>query len=212
MQCRRAVSGGLPLDEADRPAQRNRLQRPPDVANPRGPAITDIFQIREAPDGDLLVEPAKGSRGSRRPLPQLLPPDPLDRRGVFDALEDQTGGIWLALPGGLSLVRKGVLRIVVPGGPLLNDFAVTLCQTRDGADMVRHIRQGLVARTGLTITATTSTVTGFPATRSVRCTKIPRVRCWISTFGGGLKRAEDEDFGIHCPRRIAQRQRRQGDG
>ena len=45
-------------------------------------------------------------------------------------MEDAQGALWLATPAGLSVVRGKQFRNVVPGGPLLIDFVVTLCEGR----------------------------------------------------------------------------------
>ena len=63
----------------------------------------------------------------------FVPPDPLARLSVFDALEDSAGRTWLATPGGLvELVGKQVRR-VTGGSPLLVNAFVTLCEGADGA-------------------------------------------------------------------------------
>ena len=45
---------------------------------------------------------------------------------IYDVLEDSTGRIWLATPGGLAEVSGGHFRIVVPGGPTLIDHYVAV--------------------------------------------------------------------------------------
>ena len=62
----------------------------------------EIFSIREARNGDLLI----GARGGMVRMHDgtfttFVPPDPLARINVFDALEDSGGRVWLATPGGL---------------------------------------------------------------------------------------------------------------
>lgn len=152
---------------------------------------TDIFQIREAPDGDLLVATRQGlARFHAGRFRNYSPPDPLDRHAVFDALEDHTGGLWLALPGGLSTVRNGVLRVVVPGGPLLNDFAVTLCQTRDGAIWSGTYGKGLWRVQG-DDQRHYSTANGLSSDQIRSLYEDPEGTLWISTFGGGLNALRD---------------------
>src|SRR5438874_1778812 len=99
---------------------------------------TTALSRRLAANGDLLVATRSGIaqmparvEGSR--FRNYSPPDPLGRKGIFDALEDSDGRLWLATPAGLSVDRGKQLHTVVAGGPLLIDFVVTLGQGRDGA-------------------------------------------------------------------------------
>src|ERR1039458_2077174 len=65
-----------------------------------------VFQIREGLKGDLLIATRSGV--ARMEVGKFLtyrPPDPLARTAVFDAIEDAQGALWLAAPGGLSVVR-----------------------------------------------------------------------------------------------------------
>ena len=63
---------------------------------------------------------------------------------MFDALEDAQGALWLATPGGLERAcADRQFPNVVPGGPLLIDFVVTLCAGPDGAIWAGTYGKGL---------------------------------------------------------------------
>ncbi len=75
-------------------------------------------------------------------------PNPVARFNVFDALEDKSGRIWLATPGGLAVLDGKQFRIVAPGGPILTSSPATLNEGPDGTIWAGTFREGTVARAG----------------------------------------------------------------
>ena len=74
------------------------------------PEQRDLLHPRRRPDGDLLIGARAGfvrMRDGR--FTTFVPPDPLARLTVFDALEDAAGVVWLATPGGLGRLRGEVV-------------------------------------------------------------------------------------------------------
>ena len=147
---------------------------------------TEVFGIREARNGDLLVATRQGlARHSGGRFHTYVPPDALERKAVFDALEDRQGALWLALPGGLSVLRDGRLKNVIPGGPVLNEFMVTLLQTRDGAIWAGTYGKGLWRVDGHDQRHYT-TADGLSSDQIRSLYQDSEGTLWIATFGGGL--------------------------
>jgi len=79
----------------------------------------DILQIRQARNGDLLISTRVGlARMDGTHFRNYTPPDPLGRKGLFDAMEDRQGRLWLATPAGLGELPKhlrfGLLGLSAP--------------------------------------------------------------------------------------------------
>ncbi len=152
---------------------------------------SEIFQIREAANGDLLITTRAGltrMRGGR--FTTYTPPDPLARRGIFDALEDSQGTFWLATPAGLSKLRDGKFQNVVPGGPLLADFMVTLCEGADGAIWAGSYGKGLWRIKGGEARQYTM-ANGLSSDQIRSLSEDASGTLWIATFGGGLNAFRD---------------------
>ena len=153
----------------------------------------EIFSIREARNGDLLI----GSRGFVRMrdgrFTTYIPPDPLARFNVFDVLEDSTGRIWLATPGGLAELRGDQFRIVAPGGPILASAVVTLCEGRDGAIWAGTYGKGLWRVQGDEVRLFT-VADGLSSDQIHTLYSDPDGVVWIGTFGGGLNSFRDGKF------------------
>ena len=150
-----------------------------------------VFQIREGLKGDLLIATRSGvARMEAGKFLTYRPPDPLARTAVFDAIEDAQGALWLAAPGGLSVVRGKQFRNVVAGGPLLIDFMVTLATGRDGAIWAGTYGKGLWRVKGdVRRQFTTSDGLSSDQIRSVY--EDAQGTLWIGTFGGGLNAMRD---------------------
>ena len=146
----------------------------------------EIFSIREDHRGDLLIATREGpSRMHDGHFDNPVVKDSMHRRLVFDFLEDRTGKQWLALPAGVSELEGSHVRNVIPGGPLLNDSMVVLCEAHDGSLWAGSYGQGLwrlkdgqpkhfTAEDGL-------------ASDQIRALKEDEDgTIWIGTFGGGL--------------------------
>ena len=153
-----------------------------------------IHQIREAPNGDLLLATRRGvSRWSGGRFRTYEIPDPLSRRSVFDALESKDGKLWLAAPVGLGMLAGGQFQVVVPGGPLLVDFMVTLAQTRDGSIWAGSYGKGLWRVKGEERRQFTVS-DGLSSDQIRSLYEDAEGTLWIATFGGGLNALRDGKF------------------
>jgi ligand-binding sensor domain-containing protein/two-component sensor histidine kinase len=154
----------------------------------------EIFSIREARDGDLLI----GARGGLVRMHDgrfttFRPPDPLGRSSVFDAIEDTSGRTWLAGAGGLAVMEKGRYRLLLPSEPLLVSSVVTLHQTRDGAVWAGSYGKGLWRVQGNSIHQFT-TSDGLSSDQIRSLLQDSTGTLWIGTFGGGLDAYRDGKF------------------
>lgn len=146
----------------------------------------EIFSIREASNGDLLI----GARGGMVRMHDgrfttFVPNDPLARLSVFDAMEDASGRIWLATAGGLAELTGHGARTVVASEPLLANAVVTLCADRDGSIWAGTYGKGLWrVRDGDTRQFTTADGLSSDQIRSLY--QDTDGTLWIATFGGGL--------------------------
>ena len=146
----------------------------------------EIFSIRESRDGDLLVATREGlSRFHNGRFTTYPVHDPLGRRIVFDALEDAEGRLWIASPAGLVKVDGGAAKNVVPGGPMLNNSMVVLCDAPGGVLWAGTYGKGLwrIDR-GNSRSFTTADGLSSDQIRSLELD--PDGTLWIGTFGGGL--------------------------
>jgi len=159
-----------------------------------GLASNEIFSIREDHDGDLLIATREGPGRMHdgRFIKQVID-DPLNRRLSFDYLEDRTGRFWAALPAGLSQLQGGRAHNVIPGGPLLNDALVILCETRDGSLWAGSYAQGLWRlKDGQ---SKLYTITDGLSSNEIRSLVDDRDgTLWIGTFGGGLNALRNGHF------------------
>ncbi len=154
----------------------------------------EVFSIREMRDGDLLIGARNGMarmHGGRFTL--FVPPDPLARINVFDALEDLKGRIWLATPSGLVELQGREFHNVITGEPLLIDAMVTLCEGRDGTLWAGSYGKGLWRIQG-------NDRRQFTVEDGLSSDQIRSLRedadgtLWIGTFGGGLNAYRDGKF------------------
>ena len=154
----------------------------------------EVFSIREAPNGDLLVSTRQGfSRRHGGRFETRVPADALARRLVFDALEDSRGRVWLATPGGLDLLEGDRFKVITPGGPMLNSAVVVVCEGRDGVIWAGAYGRGLWEyRDGQSRLFTTADGLSSGQIRSLSLD--PDGTLWIGTFGGGLDRLRDGKF------------------
>jgi signal transduction histidine kinase/streptogramin lyase len=146
----------------------------------------EVFSIRQARDGDLLIATRGGFvRMHEGRLTTFVPPDPVHRANVFDALEDSTGEVWLAAPVGLGILRDRRFHIVIPGGVLLVNAVVTLCQGHDGAIWAGTYGKGLWHIQGPDRRLYT-VADGLSSDQIRSLYEAPNGTLWIGTFGGGL--------------------------
>ena len=154
----------------------------------------EIFSIREARNGDLLIATREGpSRMHDGRFSKQVINDPLNRHLAFDFLEDSNGKLWVALPSGLSELQNGRARNLIPGGPLLNDAVVTLLESRDGSLWAGTYGEGLWRlKNGQTRLFTTADGLSSDQIRSLA--EDPDGTLWIGTFGGGLNGLRNDRF------------------
>ncbi|HEX5226731.1 MAG TPA: two-component regulator propeller domain-containing protein [Bryobacteraceae bacterium] len=147
-----------------------------------------IYSIRETRTGALLVCSREGleirEQGSVR---TFVPPDPQGRKRVFDALQDSSGRIWLALPNGLGQLNGNEFRTVIPAAnpSMLEGAFVTLTEASDRSLWAGTIEGGLwhIAPAGTRL-YTVADGLGSNQIRSLYSDRIGTL--WAGTFGGGL--------------------------
>jgi signal transduction histidine kinase/ligand-binding sensor domain-containing protein len=154
----------------------------------------EIFSIREAANGDLLI----GARGGMARMRDgkfdvYVPSDPLARLSVFDALEDRDGNVWLATGGGLCRLRGRDFRVVVRSAPVLADAIVVLGEGADGAIWAGSFGRGLWRVQGNDVRQYT-TAQGLPNDQIRSLYQGGSGTLWIGTFGGGLAAMRDGKF------------------
>lgn len=147
----------------------------------------EIFSIRDAADGSLLVGTREGAVSIQGGTVRALPVhDALHRRLVLDVLQARSGPLWAASPGGLFRIEHDRGVHVAGGGPNTNDGVVALASGPDGAvwaasyggELWEIREEGHVSH----YTATD----GLPVEqfRSLRAGRDGTL--WIGTVGGGL--------------------------
>jgi len=146
----------------------------------------EIFSIHQARNGDLLM----GTRGGfvrmhDGRLSTFVPPDPLHRANVFDAMEDSAGRLWIASPAALGTLEGNRFRTVIPGGVLLVTSVVTLCEGRDGAIWAGTYGKGVWRIQGDDKRLYTM-ADGLSSDQIRSLYEAPDGTLWIGTFGGGL--------------------------
>ncbi len=146
----------------------------------------EIFSIRQAANGDLLIAARGGMvRMHDGRFSTYVPPDPLSRLTIFDALEDRGGNVWLATPGGLGQLRGKDFRVVVPGALTLAAAVVALGEGADGAIWAGTYGKGLWRIRDGEIRQFT-TAQGLSSDQIRTLYQGPNGVLWIGTFGGGL--------------------------
>jgi signal transduction histidine kinase len=171
-------------------------------AIPAGPDKGRIYSIRETRAGTLLVSAREGLElWNHARMRTFVVPDPQGRKRVFDALEDSTGQIWLALPQGLGQLRGDQFRSVLPAANpgMLEGAFVTLAEGGDHSIWAGTIQSGLwrVTSTGYRL-YTTADGLGSNSIRSLYADKDGTL--WIGTFGGGLNAFSQGHFRGFCER------------
>ena len=157
----------------------------------------EIFSIRDAVDGSLLVGTREGAVSIKDGTVRALPVnDALHRRLVLDVLEDPSGPLWAASPGGLFRIERGRGVHVAGGGPNNNDGVIALASAPDGTVWAAsyggelwEIREGRISHY--------TPAEGVPAEqfRSLRAGRDGTL--WIGTVGGGLVWRRNGRF-YHC--------------
>jgi signal transduction histidine kinase/ligand-binding sensor domain-containing protein len=167
----------------------------PRLFTPRdGLPASEIFSIREARGGDLLICARAGLvRMHDGRFDTFVPPDPLKRGAVFDALEDSSGRLWLATAGGLMTLEGGQARFVIASPPPLDNSIGTLWEGRDGSIWAGTFGKGLWRIRGEESQQFT-TVNGLSSDQIRSLYQDPSGTLWIGTFDGGLNAMKDGRF------------------
>jgi ligand-binding sensor domain-containing protein/two-component sensor histidine kinase len=159
----------------------------------------EIFSIRNARNGDLLIATRNGL--SRMRGNHFLPysvPDPVGRKAVFSALEDDSGNLLAANASGVYTFNGRAWRPVVVTHSNTNDFTVTLEQGKDGMLWAGTLGSGLEqlqetsAGPALVRTFTAGDGLGSNEIRSLYAD--PDRTLWIGTLGGGLAEFRNNRF------------------
>jgi signal transduction histidine kinase len=123
----------------------------------------------------------------------FVPPDPLGRVAVFDALEDAAGKLWLATAAGLMTLQDGNAHFVIASHPALNNSVVTLCEGRDGSIWAGTFGKGLWRIRGEDSQQFT-TVNGLSSDQIRSIYEDSDGTLWIGTVDGGLNSIRDGRF------------------
>ena len=160
-----------------------------------GLASNEIFSIREDHNGDLLIATREGiSRMHDGHFVSQLVGDPLNRHLVLDFLESHDGRLLVASSNGVNELRPGGSpKNLIPGGPVLNDSAMTVQETRDGSLWAGTYGKGLWRlKDGQLRLFTTSNGLSSDQIRSLA--EDADGTLWIGTYGGGLDAIRDGRF------------------
>lgn len=154
----------------------------------------EVFSIREARNGDLLLSTRAGlTRMHDGQFTNYVPPDALGLPLVFDALQDRQGRIWLATPGGVTMLEGNQPHLVVQGGPLLVNAVVTLCEGPDGVIWAGTYGKGLWRIQGNDVKLYTM-ADGLSSDQIRSLHQDSDGTLWIGTFGGGLDALRNGQF------------------
>ncbi len=152
----------------------------------QGLAGNEIFSIREASNGDLLIAARGGVvRMHGGTFTSFMPPDKFSRLNVYDALEDPSGDMWIAFPGGLMRMHNGQLSTVIPGGQVRSQAFSTLWLSRDGTLWAGQMGRGLWRIRG-TEQKHFTTADGLSSDQIHTLYEDADGTLWIGTFDGGL--------------------------
>jgi len=163
-----------------------------------GLASNEIFTIREARNGDLLISTREGlSRMHDGHFSNFALPVPLAQRQVYDALEDESGRVWLAAPGGVyRLTADGFQNVAPGGGPLRVNNAVMLSEGLAGSIWAGTLGAGFWRiKDGDIQQYSSANGLGGDQVRSLY--QDPDGTLWIGTLDGGLNAYRDGKFVVY---------------
>ena len=163
-----------------------------------GLASNEIFAIREAHNGDLLISTRDGlSRMHDGRFSTFVLPVPLAQRQAYDALEDARGRVWLAAPGGVfRMTARGFQNVVPGGGPLQIDNAGMLSEGLDGSMWAGTVGAGFWRiKDGNIRRFSTADGLGGDQVRSLY--QDPDGTLWIGSLDGGLTAYRDGVFVVY---------------
>ena len=153
----------------------------------------EIFSIRETHDGSLLMGTREGlvkMRGTH--FTTYRPTGELGLEQVFDALEDSTGRLWLAMVSGLGEITAGKIRVVLRTDGS-STAVVSLLEGHDGALWAGTYGSGLWRVQGGSPRRFTLR-DGLSSNQIRSLYQDPDGTLWIATFDGGLNAFADGHF------------------
>ena len=155
----------------------------------------ELFSIHDCGNGDLLLATRMGlSRMHDGKFTTYVLPERLERRQIFDAIEDKRGRIWVAAPGGVFLLEGREFRNVVPAiGARQINSADMLVEGPDGTIWAGtlgvgfwRIKDGEVRRF--------STADGLGSDMIRSLSLDPDGTLWVGTLEGGLNAYRNGTF------------------
>ncbi len=170
-----------------------------------GLASNEIFNIRDARNGDLLIGTRGGlSRMHAGRFSNYIAPDPLGRRNVYDALEDARGRLWVATPSGVYVLDGASWHSVVRGDPGGRGYAAALTEAHDGSIWVGMFDSGLwrvaQGQNGQDTPKRYAAAERFGTDQIRSVSEDPEGTLWIGTYGGGLGSLHDGIFHHYAAR------------
>ena len=154
----------------------------------------EIFSIREARDGELLIACAPAWSVCTTDISEICAARIRWRAlTVYDALEDASGRLWLAT-GGVGEVRRAARpATVIASPPVLSNSIVALSEGRDRAIWAGTYGKGLW-RIPARIRQQFTTVNGLSSDQIRSLFEDASGTLWIGTFDGGLNSLKDGRF------------------
>jgi signal transduction histidine kinase/ligand-binding sensor domain-containing protein len=153
-----------------------------------------VFSIQETRDGELLVAGRNGlMRLAGTAWRTFVPPDPVGRKSVYNALDDSSGRIWLALPSGLGVLTGDRFRPVIEGGVQPDASLFSLAESSDGSIWAGSYRKGLWRIQGDQKRLFT-VADGLGSNQIHALYADPDGAIWVGTFGGGLSVLRNGQF------------------
>lgn len=190
-----APDGDLWIGFRDAGVLRMRGARPGRYTSDDGLAADEVFSIRDAPGGGVLVSTRLGLSIIRgQSVTTLRPDDPVGRSMVYDAVADDRGRIWMGTARGVVLAHHGRQVEVVPGGPIIRDAIVAVERSPDGTIWAGSYGNGLWRyANGVAERVGTEDGLEHAAIRVLQYDRANRT-LWIGTAGGGLVWYRDGRF------------------
>jgi ligand-binding sensor domain-containing protein/two-component sensor histidine kinase len=159
-----------------------------------GLAGDEVFRVREARNGDLLIATRNGF--SRMHEGRFITfRDPLAHLAAYDALETSQGRLLVANRSGVYEVTDQRWRNIVPGGLVVNTFPIVLTERLDGSVWAGTYGVGLwqIPQDGATPRLWTM-AEGLGSNQIHSLFQDGDGTLWIGTFGGGLNALRDGKF------------------
>ena len=159
-----------------------------------GLAGDEVFSIREARNGDLLISTRNGF--SRLHEGRFLSfEDSIARIATYDALETSQGRLLVANRNGVYEPVGQHWRIVVPGGLVVNTFPIVMTEGKDGSVWAGTYGVGLwqIPKDG-TKPRLWTMAEGLGSNQIHSLYQDGDGTLWVGTFGGGLNALRDGRF------------------